>query len=215
MLLLDVTFFGRGYGILVCRDPHRKKNVYWHEVTSETTAEYKKAKEFLEAHGVTFLAIVIDGRRGIKELFTGVPVQMCQFHQIKTVTKYLTRKPKLEAAIELKSIVLQLTKLSEKEFTKLLTDWYEKWKGFLKEQTTNPKDKTKWNYTHKKIRSAYYSLERNLPYLFTFERYPKLEIPNTTNSIDGYFSVLKDLLRVHRGMSEVKRYLLISEILAK
>jgi hypothetical protein len=33
-----------------------------------------------------------------------------------------------------------------------------------------------WYYTHKKVRSAYMSLERNLPYLFTYQKYPKLNI---------------------------------------
>ncbi|HEY4478754.1 MAG TPA: hypothetical protein VI981_00100, partial [Candidatus Paceibacterota bacterium] len=43
-----------------------------------------------------------------------------------------------------------------------------------------------------KVRGAYLSMERNLPYLFTYQKYPELNIPNTTNSLDGSFTHLKD-----------------------
>lgn len=157
--------------------------------------------------------MVIDGRKGVKELFSDIPVQICQFHQIKTVNRYLTRKPKLEAAQELRLIALGLTMMDERYFTELLSCWHEKWKEFLKERTTNPIDPKKWNYTHKRVRAAYYSLKRNAPNLFTYQKYPELNIPNTTNSADGFFGRLKELLRVHRGMNKEKRYQLIREIL--
>jgi len=63
------------------------------------------------------------------------------------------------------------------------------------------------------IRSAYRSLKINLPYLFTYQKYSQLKIPNTTNSLDGYFSKLKQLLNVHRGTTVVRRYKIIQEIL--
>ncbi|HOD78837.1 MAG TPA: hypothetical protein PKI10_11275, partial [Syntrophorhabdus sp.] len=39
----------------------------------------------------------------------------------------------------------------------------------------------------------------NLPFLFTYKKYPDLNIPNTTNSLDGCFAYLKELVRVRRG----------------
>jgi hypothetical protein len=33
--------------------------------------------------------------------------------------------------------------------------------------------------------AAYKSLQRNLPYLFTYKNYPDLHIANTTNLLDG------------------------------
>lgn len=214
VIVPDVTFFGRDYGILVCRDPHRKKNIYWQEVARETIAEYQKARSILEAQGVVITGVTIDGRRGIKQLFSDVPVQVCQFHQVKIVTKYLTRKPKLAAGQELRQLTLQLKHMNEVLFTALLSDWYLKWEDFLKERTYLG-DGKHWTYTHRRIRAAYRSLKTNLPYLFTYQKYPELRLPNTTNSADGYFNTLKDLLRTHRGMSKTRRYLLISKILAR
>jgi hypothetical protein len=214
VLIPDTTFFGRDYGIVVCRDPHRKKNIYWQEVASETAAEYLRARLALERQGVIVKAVVIDGRRSLKSIFADVPIQVCQFHQVAIVTRYLTRRPKLEAGKELRTIALLLTELSEEWFLKYLNDWHEKWKDFLKERTCS-EDKKHWQYTHRRIRAAFRSLQTNAPYLFTYQKYPELKIPNTTNSLDGYFGRMKKLLNVHNGLSRRNRYLFISEILSK
>lgn len=139
---------------------------------------------------------------------------MCHFHQVAIVTRYLTRRPKLEAGKELREIILSLTKSNEKEFAILLNNWLEKWKEFLKERTVNS-ETGKWFYAHKKLRSAFRSLKTNLPYLFTYQKYPKLNIPNTTNSLDGTFSHFKSLLRMHNGLKRARRYKVICEILRK
>ena len=209
-----MTFWSREYGVLVVRAADLKQNLYWLEVKAETAASYREARTTLEELGFTFQAIVLDGRRGIKEVFEGIPIQHCQFHQIKTINKYLTRRPKLEAAKQLRTIALALTKESEAHFTVLLEQWYDKWKDFLKERTTDSVTK-KWFYTHKRIRSAYRSLKANLPYLFTYQKYPNLKIPNTTNSLDGSFGQLKKLLHVHNGLKQKRRWKLIQEILRR
>jgi len=126
----------------------------------------------------------------------------------------LTRRPKLQAAKELRIITLALTEVTEEYFTILLNQWHEKWKNFLKERTVNPETE-EWFYTHKRIRSAYRSLKTNLPCLFTYQKYPHLNIPNTTNSLDGSFSYLRTLLNIHRGLRQERRWKLIQEILAK
>lgn len=136
---------------------------------------------------------------------------MCQFHQIAIVNRYLTRRPKLEASIELRRIALSLTRSTEDKFSKELNEWHKKWNTFLKEKTINIETK-KWCYTHKRLRSAYRSLNTNLPYLFTYQKHKNLNIPNTTNSLDGSFTTLKNLLRLHRGIKRKNRYKMICEI---
>ncbi len=152
-----MTFWGRKYGVLVFRSYDLKQNLIWLEVKTETAEVYQEAKQILESLGFTFDAVVIDGKLGIKGVFDGILIQICQFHQIKTVNKYLTRRPKLQAAIELRTIALALTEVKEEYFTTLLNQWHEKWKDFLKGRTTNP-ETGKWFYTHKRIRSAHRSL---------------------------------------------------------
>jgi hypothetical protein len=60
---------------------------------------------------------------------------MCNFHQSKIITKYLTKRPKLEANIELRNLSLLLTKTDKESFTFWLYEWYEKHQNFLKEKT--------------------------------------------------------------------------------
>ena len=62
--------------------------------------------------------------------------------------------------------------------------------------------------------AAYKSLRRNLPYLFTYKKHPYLQIPNTTNSLDGgVFTQLKKLIKLHQGMSRSLKVKLIDDYL--
>ena len=212
MAVADATFFGRGYGILVVRCPRLKHNLYFHELTTEKPEDYLRARSFLEQRGFVIEAGVVDGKRGLFNVFRDIPTQMCHFHQMAIMRRYLTSRPQLEAGKELRAIAFTLTISNEKSFTDLLTVWHEKWKYFLKEKT-HSLDSKHWQYTHKRIRSAYRSLKTNLPYLFTYQNYSYLKIPNTTNSLDGFFNKLKSLLNIHRGLSPKRRLKLIREIL--
>jgi len=212
IIVADTTFFSRSSGLIVFRSPHLKKNVWWKEVISEKADIYLKGKEHLEKNGFTIKAVILDGKRGIREVFKGIPIQMCHFHQKKIILRYLTNKPKLEAGLELKIIVSALANTNEVVFTEQLSGWHDKWKDFLKQKTINS-ETNRWCYTHKRLRSAYRSLKTNLPYLFTYQRYPELKMPNTTNSLDGYFNRLKSLINVHRGLSQIRRMRVAIEIL--
>ena len=133
-------------------------------------------------------------------------------YQIAIVTRYITKKPRLQAGVELRELILLLTKTDKESFIGGLNEWNKKWKDFLKEKTINP-DTDKWHYTHRGLKSAYRSLNTNLPYLFTWYDYPELNMPNTTNSLEGTFSNLKTKLRVHSGLKEHRKKKVINEIL--
>ena len=214
VVIADVTFFGRSFGVCVVRAPHLKKNLYVQEVRSESIDVYRQGRRVLENMGYTMKAIVLDGRPGVRQLFADMPVQMCHFHQKQIITRYLTNNPKLEAGIELKKITTTFCETNEIDFTAALDAWHDKWFYFLKERTTDPFTK-RWYYTHKRLRSAYRSLRLNLPYLFTYQKYSELNIPNTTNSLDGCFAYLKELVRVHRGSKRNLKDKIIEEILWK
>ena len=214
IIVADATFFSRSYGVLIFREPNLKKNIIWKEIYSETPGQYEQLKTELERLGFSIEAVILDGKRGVRRVFSGIPAQMCQFHQVAIINRYLTRRPILEAGKELRRIVLQLTTSTEKEFTELLDGWHIKWQAFLKERTVNPFT-DKWHYTHKRIRSAHRSLKTNLPFLFTYQKYPELNIPNTCNSLDGSNTTLKNLIRIHRGINQQNRYKMICQILRK
>ena len=209
---MDCTFFGRGYGIIVARSPGLRHNLYWKEITTESKAVYQEARQYLEGAGFVIQAVVIDAKRGIREVFSDLIVQICQYHQQQIVTRYLTTKPKTQSGQELKSLADSLNSTSEGLFSESIIDWHKRWAGFLKERSYAP-DRKHWWYTHRRLRSAYRSLKTNLPYLFSYQRYPELGIPSTNNSLEGYFSRIKQLLNNHHGLKKWRRYRLIQEIL--
>lgn len=210
----DTTFWGRHYGVVVFRSWNLKRNIWWNEVTSETQAHYRYGRKILEEDGWTFSAAVVDGRRGLATVFKDIPVQVCQFHQLKTITRYLTRRPKTEAGRELRVLASTLAKTNERDFTKKLVAWEKKWHDFYM-QKTHVFGTKHWYYTHKNVRSAYLSLKRNLPNLFTYQKYPELNIPNITNTIDGYFASVKKKVAAHHGLRRDRRYKVISELLKR
>jgi len=213
VLVIDATFFGKRrdkFGLLVAKDPHRPEVISYRFITSETLEEYALIRKRIETMGYDIEAIVTDGKPGLFRLFGDIPVQMCHFHQQAILTRYLTRNPRMKASIDLKRVGSYLGKVSQKRFTLLLDAWLVRHRSFLEEKIPDD-SKRGWHYKHKRLRSAYHSLRKHLPWLFAYKRYPGLNIPNTTNSLDGgLFSPLKDLLKVHRGIHrELKKKLII------
>lgn len=211
--VFDATHIGEDI-LLVARAPALKTNLGWAWIQSETKETYSGLRTFVESKGFTLTAVVLDGRTGIPRVFEDIPVQICQFHQLKTIKKKLTLRPETEAGQELLSLAFCLAKSDERTFTHKLSVWFEAHESFINEKTYILGTR-RWRYTHRRVRSAYLSLKRNLPYLFIYQKYPDLHIPNTTNSLDGYWSRLKNLLSAHRGKSRERMKKMATEILRK
>lgn len=210
VVLMDTTYFGRNVGVMLFKDALTGRNLLVKHIKYETNQLYLEGIQQLKENGYEITAIVCDGRRGLFNLFEDIPVQMCQFHQVSIITRYLTKKPKLEASKELKELTQILVKTDKESFTGGLQSWFEKWQKFLDERSIDSKTKKSY-YTHKKLRSAYRSLKNNMPYLFTWYDNLELRIPNTTNAIDGHFAALKNKLRNHNGLSITRKKKFINE----
>jgi len=180
-------------------------------VKTETNQNYAQGIEDLRQRGFVIRAIVCDGRRGLLQLFPGIPVQMCNFHQVAIVRRYLTKRPKMQASKELWALTMILAHTDKESFEGGLAEWFAQWETFLNERRVDENGKKR--YVHKKLRSAYRSLKTNLPWLFTWYDYYELYIPNTTNAIDGHFANLKNKLRNHNGLSAKRRMKFIDEFL--
>lgn len=213
ILIMDTVYFGRDFGVMVFRDWLMKENLIWKFVKYETNDHYKQGVQELKDLGFEILGIIVDGRRGLLTGFPDIPTQMCQFHQIQIVRRHLTQNPRMEASIELKKIVEIMTLTDRKSFEGLLKQWKEKWDEFLLERSTNDETGETF-FKHKRLRSAYSSLERNLPYLYTYQEYLDIGMPNTTNSLEGSFAHVKDRVRLHRGLRIDRKKKLIDELLS-
>ena len=196
---------------MVFKDSLSGQILYKQYVKKETNTLYLSGIAEISRRGIRVQAIICDGRKGLLQLFEGIPVQMCQFHQVAIIRRYLTKKPKLQAGKELWEHVRLLSKTDKESFAGGLTDWYSKWESFLNERKTDAGGKSR--YVHKRLRSAYRSLKTNLPWLFTWYDNMSLQIPNTTNAIDGHFADLKNKLRNHNGLSMERKKKFIDEFL--
>lgn len=219
-IIMDVTYFGRSWGMMVVIDANTHIPIYVHEVIgTEKTADYEQAIHHLLKSGFIIQAAVIDGRKGVKDMLLsyGIPVQHCQFHQLMTVTQCLTRRPKLPANIELRNIALGLTAGTPEAFSVQLELWYRKYGDWLKERTFEFRS-GRMRYAHERTRRAYFSLKRNLPYLFTCQskilEELSVKIPNTSNALDGLFGAIKSKLKLHRGASKTLRIKLFCNFLS-
>lgn len=210
--VIDATRVARKW-ILAVRDPNAPETVYAHECEHESTFEYQMAYAALREKGFIFSAIVTDGRFvAVDWLFPGIPVQMCHFHQLQIVIRYLTLNPKLEAGIELLELVRTLPTTDEASFTDAFKLWLRTWHTFLQDKTIDP-ETNRWHWTHKRLRQARDSIAAHLPILFTFQRHPELNIPNTTNSLDGCFKKAKIAIGVHAGLVPARQIKLALAIL--
>lgn len=209
-VLMDTTYFGRKFGVMVFKDSITGQVLFKQYVKQETNLLYLQGIEEIARRGIKILAIICDGRKGLFQLLGGnVPVQMCNFHQVAIIRRYLTKKPKMQASKELWEHALLLVQTDKESFAGGLAAWYSKWEAFLNERKADGKGKNR--YVHKKLRSAYRSLKTNLPWLFTWYDHLSLKIPNTTNAIDGHFADLKNKLRNHNGLSIARRKKFIDE----
>lgn len=145
VIIMDATFFGREYGILVARS--NGKNVAWVEIEKETKLEYEKLLHKMEEMGVEFGAFVIDGKKGIRETlkrkYPNIPIQVCQFHQKKFIIRNVSLRPQSEWGKELKEIVSSLTRTNKEEYLKKIAEFENKWNDLIEERVVNKNKKKK------------------------------------------------------------------------
>jgi hypothetical protein len=213
---LDTTYWGRHFGLMVIKDALRNK-ILWHKyVRNETIAQYIEGISWLKSQGFKIYGAVIDGMRGLAQALYPIPVQMCQFHQILIIRRYLTQEPDLEASVQLLDLVKSITRMDKESFIGAFNEWYEKYKDVLNERVHDKRIKRNMPpYMRPRLRSAYLSLRRNMPLLWTFYDHPETGLPNTNNGIEGLFSDLKGKLRVHRGISKDNRKKLLDEYILR
>ena len=207
-LHLDTTYWGHNWGVLLGLDEETGKPLYVAFIGHERVQDYIDAVRSIEQRGYCIRGIVIDGMQSLFSEFSAYKIQMCQFHMMEIVKRYLTKRPKLIAARELKELVGSLTTRQKNEFEDEYRKWKERWGNTLNRRTTLKSGKTQ--FTHKRLRSAMHSVDFYLPYLFTYQQPECKGMPNTNNKIEGTFTDLKKNLNNHSGMSKENRKRFIS-----
>jgi len=213
---MDTTYWGRNFGLMVIYDAIRKRVLWRKYVRNETIADYMEGVTWLEKQGFKIYGVVIDGMSGLAKALYHYPVQLCQFHQMLIVRRYITQDPDIEASKVLLDLVNNITKMDKESFIGALDEWYEKYKDVLNERVQDNRIKRRTPpFMRPRLRSAYFSVRRNMYYLWTFYDKPETGLPNTNNALEGLFSDLKTKVRVHSGISKEHRKKLLDEYIKR
>ncbi|OFZ55114.1 MAG: hypothetical protein A3D92_13100 [Bacteroidetes bacterium RIFCSPHIGHO2_02_FULL_44_7] len=202
-LVVDALYFGErkettSWCAVCFKDPKRKENLWWSFARAETTSIYLEGRKYLEKLGYEIMSVTGDGFGGLRQAFSDIPFQMCHVHMERIVINGTTRKPILEAGQALLALIRLLhQKISGESFKYYFQRYLEKYRDFLNEKTTNPETGETF-LTHEPLHKATLSLVRFFPYLFTFETHKN--ISRTTNSLEGHFSHIRDVVGIHRGL---------------
>lgn len=213
-LVVDATYLGErtehtSWCSFVARDPHAKENLWWAFGNTERTSFYRQCRDDLEALGYQIISVTGDGFGGIKQAFSGIPYQMCLVHMERIVIRGTTRTPLTEAGVVLLALVRSLYATKRGTFNWRLDQYFHRYKDFLNERTIHPVSGG-WSFTHEELRRAAHSLNAFRTDLFTYERHSG--IPKTTNSLEGHFSHINDIVAVHRGLSREHKEKILTSI---
>lgn len=210
--MMDASYWGRSFGVVIIKD-YRSRKVLWHKFIErkESVADYCEGIEAVKALGYEIEAIVADGLKGLRNRFSDIPFQLCQFHMVQYIRIKLTNNPKTLAAIELLALSRLMCETDKESFCGLFNEWEDRWKSFASEKTVMA-DGKKYR-THQRLWSAYSSLRRNMPWLWTWYDNIQLGIPNTNNALEGLNSAMKRMLVRHSGLSINRRKELIVALL--
>lgn len=214
-VVADATYFGErleesSWCVAVIRDQKAKENLVWQFGKTETTSLYTDLKQELIDQGYMILSVTADGFSGIHSAFSDIPYQMCHVHMERLVIRGTTKNPLTEAGVVLLALIRTLHATDSHTFNRRFNAYITKYQNFLNEKTINPFTGERF-WTHKELRSAVMSLLRYRKYLFTFEQNKK--IPKTTNSLEGHFSHINEIISVHRGLSRLQKQKILNTIL--
>lgn len=214
-LIADATYFGErrektSWCVVVFRDLKRKENLWWNFFDTETTSSYLEGRIYLEKLGYKILSITGDGFGGLRQAFSDIPFQMCHVHMKRIVVTGTTLNPELEAGQALLALTKTLYYTDGETFKNYVKKYLEKYQNFINEKSVNT-ETGRMSLTHEPLYKATMSLWRFLPFLFTFES--NKNIPKTTNSLEGHFTHIKDVVGIHRGLSRPQMEKVLHSIL--
>lgn len=214
-VVADATYFGErkentSWCVVVFRDQKRKENLWWNFFNTETTSAYLEGREYLERLGYTILSVTGDGFGGLRQAFSDIPYQMCHVHMKRIVVSGTTQNPELEAGQALLALTKTLHYSEGETFKKYFKKYLEKYQTFINQKSVNP-ETGRMSLTHEPLYRAVMSLWRLLPFLFTFEK--NKSIPKTTNTLEGHFTHIKDIVGIHRGLPRANMERVLHSIL--
>ena len=209
-IFIDGTRLSAGCLLIASTKTHI---VNWVWAKEETTHDYIRLLKPIPEP----LMVCLDGGRGaysaIKRTWPSTQIQRCLVHAQRVVRRYVTSRPRTDAGRDIYRLARNLTRITDLDqaakWSAQLHNFYVTYKDYLNEKTLSIIT-GKREFTHLRVRKAYYSLENldRKQWLFTYlnppdnPTDPDIQWASTTNSLEGGFnSPLKQHARLHRGRS--------------
>ena len=206
-LLIDGTYFTNKVCLILYRDSNIKMTILYRLAKREALRDLKEDLSAIREAGIEIESVTCDGAtniiKAVQEVCPEAIIQRCTFHIANEICTWLTKKPKSDAARELRQLACLLSKVDNHKQAQLwmrdFVDWHTKYEEYINEKSVD-EITGRWWYTHRMLHRSSTHIKRALPNMFNYTRYPN--IPKTSNSIESFFGHLKDHLRLHRGLSD-------------
>lgn len=158
---------------------------------------FKRLKE----QGLNPRYIVMDGEQAVMRAITMVwpkaVMQRCLYHIQREGMRWLRTYPKTEAGRELRALLYSLCSIKtvneRNQFIESYKAWVDRYKDFVKSLPIT-------NIAFKDLKRTMALINNALPNMFHYLK--ELNIPLTTNALEGFYSRLKADYRRHRGLSQ-------------
>lgn len=237
VLVIDATSIGAAMCHVIAAPPKERTQgrnrdkatvVAWGWAPTESAASWGALMARIPPPKV----LVTDAQRGIAKAaaiyWPEARIQICTVHAVSNIHHKTQQRPNqfaLRTARDLATMIHTIkTPRQASGWIELVHALDEALTPFLRQKTPGALEggKRPWHYTHRKARSAWYSLRRHARTLDVFTWLDHelntacdRPIPATTNDVEGGINApLKDLGRKHRGLSNPRQRTLADWYLA-
>ena len=204
-----------GYGIVAIAR-NEVGQLHWRYAPYESSDVWCRILSVYQDAGQSRLcAIVSDGQKGIQKAAAicfgdAIVLQRCHFHVKHNLQAKLTKHPATAAGQDLQLLAVWLAKVKTWDdmalFIGVFHGLFEAYGPFLWQRTyhtSTANGRRRWSYTHARVRSAYRQVDDLIDsdQLFAYITHPELQLPNTTNHVEGGLNArMSELTRAHRGL---------------
>lgn len=204
-LIFDGTFLFRRCSLIAIMDAASGKIIHGQYGIHENSLPQLQTCFFhLRNKGLMPVSCTVDGNpqvmRALKTVWPNIIIQRCLVHIQRQGLMWCRKNPSRLDAKKLRKLFLQVVKIHTIPQRNNFLDSVNLWEKQYGSKIANSPERG-WVFSD--LKRARSMLLNALHHMFHYLHNPA--IPNTTNSLEGYFARLKNHYRQHRGLSPLYR----------
>lgn len=203
-IICDGTLLKRNIGVYAVMNASNNQILKGAYGVKEGVKDLLPFYTYLAESGLTPISATVDGNpqqiKYLRKVWPSIIVQRCIVHVQRQGLSWCRKVPKRTEAKHLRELFLGICDIwSNKESECFIND-FKKWEYRYGSQIQHSTNRGK---VFSDIIRARSMLTKAIPDLFHYLE--NKNIPRSTNTVEGYFSRLKEHYRLHRGLSQSKR----------